>query len=61
MKDFKNWLFEQIVQTEEDYETAKRKLEKMLLKGIITQEDFDKQMRLAKYELEVLSKKAKKT
>lgn len=44
MKDFKNWVFEEM--TQEDYEKRKNKLEKMLAAELITKEEFDKNMSL---------------
>lgn len=48
MKDFKNWLFEEM--TQEDYEKRKNKLEKMLMAELITQEEFDTNMLLLNSE-----------
>lgn len=50
MKDFKNWVFEEM--TQEDYEKRKKKLEKMLAAELITKEEFDKNMLLLNLELD---------
>lgn len=49
MKDFKNWIFEEM--TQEDYEKRKKKLEKMLASELITKEEFDKNMLVLNAEL----------
>jgi hypothetical protein len=50
MKDFKNWIFEEM--TDDDYEKRKKKLEKMLAVGLITKEEFDKNMSLLNLDRE---------
>jgi len=50
MKDFKNWIFEEM--TGDDYEKRKKKLEKMLAADLITKEEFDKNMSLLNLDRE---------
>ena len=50
MKDFKNWVFEEM--TDDDYEKRKKKLEKMLAAELITKEEFDKNMSLLNLDRE---------